>query len=110
MRLPIPAFFDDVVRVVTVATLVELIPKCTHAMEKPRKCVASRGMEVNDNVGKTEVFLQFNGTGVAIVRDASTQGPRTLIRNTHFLDASTLGSDRSTIQTFGFSECGPTQI
>ena len=36
--------------------------------------VASRGMEVNDSVGKTEVLLQFNGTGAATVREALNTG------------------------------------
>ena len=31
-------------------------------------------MEVNDSVGKTEVLLQFNGTGAAKVREAIETG------------------------------------
>ena len=34
VRLPIPAFFDDFVLVVTAATPAELIPKCAHVLEK----------------------------------------------------------------------------
>ena len=36
-------------------------------------------MEVNDSVGKTEVFLQFNGTGAAKVRDAIATGTRNIV-------------------------------
>ena len=31
-------------------------------------------MEVNDSVGKTEVLLQFNGAGIATVREALNTG------------------------------------
>ena len=76
VRLPIPVLFDDFVLVVAAATPAELIPKCTRVLETTGKVFASRGMEVNDSAGKTEVLLQMNGTGVATVREASIQEPR----------------------------------
>ena len=36
-------------------------------------------MEVNDSVGKTEVLLQFDGTGVAKVRHAVATGAREMV-------------------------------
>ena len=36
VRLPIPAFFDDFVLVVTAATPAELIPKCSRVLEQIR--------------------------------------------------------------------------
>ena len=74
MRLPIPFCFDDFVLDVIATTPEELIPKCARVLEKHVFCFASRGMEVNDNVGKTEAFLQCNGTGVAKVREALGSG------------------------------------
>ena len=47
---------------------------CTCLGHNSGKVVASRGMEVNDSVGKTEVLLRFNGTGVAKVREALDAG------------------------------------
>ena len=44
-----------------------------------RKTFASQGMEVNDSVGKTEVLLQFNGTGAAKVREAIATGIRKIV-------------------------------
>ena len=35
-------------------------------------------MEVNDRVGKTEVLLQFHGTGVATVREALNTGTQNI--------------------------------
>ena len=36
-------------------------------------------MEVNDSVGKTEVLLQFSGTGAAQIRDAIATGTRNIV-------------------------------
>ena len=58
--------------------------------------VASRGMEVNDSVGKTEVLLQFDGTGAATVREALDTGTQQISRSTLSLDASTSGSPNNT--------------
>ena len=79
MRLPIPAFFDDFVLVVTAATPEELIPKCARVLEKTGKAFASRGMEVNDSVGKTKVLLQFYETGAAKVREAIATGTQKIV-------------------------------
>ena len=38
------------------------------------KASATRGMEVNDNRGKTEALLQLNGTGAAKVKHDLTTG------------------------------------
>ena len=96
VRLPIPAFFDEFVLVVTAATPEELIPKCARVLEKTGKVVASRGMEVNDSVGKTEVLLQFNETGAAKVREAIEQEPRRLAPDTPSSVALTSGSPNNT--------------
>ena len=76
VRLPIPAFFDDFVLVVIAATPEELISKCARVLEKKQsgKAFASRGMEVNDSVRKTEVLLPFNGTGAAKVGEVLNSG------------------------------------
>ena len=53
-KLPIPAFFDDFVLVVIASTPQEAIPKCARVLENKSGTVfASRGMEDNDNSGKT---------------------------------------------------------
>ena len=78
--LPIPAFFSDFVLVVSATTPEELVPECARVLEQQTgKAFASRGMEVNDSVGKTEVFFQFNGTGVANVREAIATGTRKIV-------------------------------
>ena len=41
---------------------------------KTGKTFATRGMEVNDNRGKTEALLQFNGTGAVKVKHDLTTG------------------------------------
>ena len=60
-KLPIPAFFDDFVLVVTAPTPQELIPKCARVLEQSRKAFAIRGMEVNDNSGKQRSSCNFMG-------------------------------------------------
>ena len=60
-KLPIPAFFDDFVLVVTAPTPQELIPKCARVLENTGKAFASRGMEVNDNSGKRRPSCNFIG-------------------------------------------------
>ena len=67
VKLPINAFFDDFVLVVTAPTPQELIPKCARVLQKAEKAFATKGMEVNDNRGKTEPLLEFYGTGSAKV-------------------------------------------
>ena len=74
-KLPSPALFDDVVLVVTAFSPKELIPKCSRVLEKTTgTSFASRGMEVNDNRGKTEALVQLNGTGAAKVKNEISAG------------------------------------
>ena len=63
-------------------------------------------MEVNDSVGKTEVLLQFNGTGAAKVREALDSGTQK-IGTKHPVFGCL--RDHSTIQTLGFNEGRTTQ-
>ena len=67
-------FFDDFVLVVTAPSPQELVQKCARVLSNTGKAFASRGMEVNDNRGKTEAFLEFYGTGAAKVKHDTLQG------------------------------------
>ena len=75
-KLPIPAFFDDFVLVVTAPTPQEVIQKCARILQnnKNGKAFATKGIEDNENRGNTEALLQFNGTGAVKVKEDLSTG------------------------------------
>ena len=81
--LPIPVFFVDFVLVVIAATPEELIPKCARVLAKQEKHLRRLAWKS---------MLQFNGTGVAKVREAIATGTRNIVTGHPVFGCFNIGS------------------
>ena len=75
---------------------------CT-SVAKSGKTFATKGMEVNDNRGKTEAVLQFNGTGAAKVKHDLPTGSQQVHVDHPLFGELDIGITQQ------YKQCGPAQ-
>ena len=62
-KMPLPTFFDDFIVPVVAENPVTLLKHLSKALALTAESLAKSGMQINDKPGKTEVLVDFHGTG-----------------------------------------------